>query len=153
MRWRIRVLLKAPGPGSPEEPSALGLHEAHPLVHELEGRLRRAPRLLGPHGEQPLELTLVSPQRLEALADRPEQLDDRLADGLLQIAVPRAREALLETLDRLARRDAHDLEQVRDPGLRLRVVADLALRVRDRGLELLPDLLRRVGDVDRALLG
>src|SRR4051812_9504660 len=153
MRWRIRVPLKAPRPRGPEETPALGLHEAHPLVHELEGRLRRAPRLLGSDCEQPLELALVGPQGLEALADRPEQLDDGLADGLLQIAVPRGREALLETLDRLARRDAHDLEQVRDAGLRLRVVADVALRVRDCGLELLPDLIRRVGDVDRALLG
>src|SRR3954467_10950655 len=111
MRWRIRVLLQAPRPGSPEEPSALGLHEAHPLVHELEGRLRGAPRLLGPHGEQPLELTLVGAQGLEALADRPEQLDDGLADGLLQIAVPRGREALLETLDRLPPRAPPDLAQ------------------------------------------
>src|SRR2546422_1630792 len=42
------------------------------------------------------------------------QLDHRLADGLLQIAVARALEAPLERLDRLAGRDAHDLEQVRD---------------------------------------
>src|SRR2546422_6593215 len=80
------------------------------------------------------------------------QLDHRLADGLLQIAVARALEAPLERLDRLAGRDAHDLEQVRDARLALRVVADLALRVGHRGLELLADHVRRVADVHGALL-
>src|SRR5262249_2107625 len=145
-------LLQAARPRRAEEASGLGAHEPHPLVRELEGRLASAARLLRPDREQPLELALVGAESLETLADRREELDDRLADRLLQVAVASAVEAALERVDRIAGRDAHDLEEVRDARLRGRVVADLALRVRDRRLELPPDRLGRVGDVDRALL-
>src|SRR5436309_3134102 len=102
-------LLQAPGACGAEEPARFGAHEAHALVHQLERRLAGPPRLLGADGEQSQQLALVGAERLEALPDRHQELDDRLADGLLQVAVARAVEALLERLDRLAGRDAHDL--------------------------------------------
>src|SRR5947199_34563 len=112
----------------------------------------RTPGLVRGDGEQPLELPLVAAVRLEAFLERPQQLDDRLADGLLQVAVARPGEAPFERLDRLAGRDAHDLEHVRDAGLLLGVVANLALRVGHRRLELLADHVRLVADIHGALL-
>src|ERR687887_2444643 len=111
-------LLQAAGARSAEEPPGLRPDEAHALVHQLERRLARPAPLLRADRERPLQLALVRPQRLEPFPDRREELDDRLADRLLQIAVARAVEAPLERLDRLAGRDAHDLEQVRDARLR-----------------------------------
>src|SRR5579884_2400903 len=122
-------VLQAARPCSPEEAAHLGADEAHAVVHQLERRLARATRLLGADREQAVQLPLVGTERLEALADRRQELDDGLADGLLQLAVAGGVEAALEGVDRLARGDAHDLEQVRDTRLLRRVVADLALRV------------------------
>ena len=84
------------GRAAPNSRPASGLDEAHALVHRLERRLARPPRLLRADREQALQLPLVGAQRLEALADRRQQCDDRLADRFLEVAVARAVEALLE---------------------------------------------------------
>jgi len=57
----------------------------------------------------------------------------------------------LDVADRLARRHRHDLDQVRDAGLLLRVVPHLAARVGYRALELLPDHVRRIDHADDSL--
>src|SRR5437868_9849136 len=93
-KWR----LEAAGFGGAEQAARLGLDEAHPVDHQLERRLRRAAGLVRPDGEQPLELPLVPSQCFEALADRRQQLDDRLAHSLLQVPVARAVEASLQGL-------------------------------------------------------
>src|SRR5919204_140962 len=77
-------------------------------------------------------LALVCAQLLVAPLDRDEELDDGLADILLEAAVAAPVVAGLELGDRVAGRDGHDLEQVRDAGLLLSVVPDLGARVRDR---------------------
>ena len=61
------------GRAAPKNRPASGLDEAHPVVHRLERRLRRAPRLLRADREQPLQLALVGAQRVVALLDRREQ--------------------------------------------------------------------------------
>src|SRR5262245_43681721 len=83
-------------PSGAEELARLGLHEAHAVVHQLERRLRCAPRLVGADGEQPLQLALVGTQGLVALPNRGEQLDDRLSHGDLEVAVAGSVEAVLE---------------------------------------------------------
>src|SRR5205085_4954676 len=120
-----RTLLEAARPRRAEETSGLDAHEPHALVHQLERRLTCAARFLGADCEQSLQLALVGAQGVEPFADRREELDHRLADRLFEVAVAGAGEALLEHLDRLVGRHAHDLEQVRDARLRCRVVANL----------------------------
>src|SRR5438128_6387444 len=77
-------------PRGAEEAPRLGLDEAHPLVHQLERRLARAPRLLRSDREQPLQPALVGAQGLEALAHRGQQIDHPLADGLPELPVTAA---------------------------------------------------------------
>ena len=107
--------------------------------------------LLGAEAHQPRELSFVGAQRAVALLQRREQLDDRLADVLLELAVALAVVARLDLGDRRAGRHRHDLDQVRDARLLLRVVLDLAPGVGDRRLELLPDHVRRVDQPHDAL--
>src|SRR5437870_5377544 len=95
--------------------------------------MRLLPRLLRADGEQPLQLTLVRAQRLVALPDRSEQPDDRLGDVLLELSVAPAVVARLDVGNRIARRHGHDLDQVRDAGLRVTVVAHVRSGIRDRG--------------------
>src|SRR5579872_2636940 len=82
--WRRRAsqfALQALWARGAEELSGFGLRKAHVVVHLLQRRLGRAARLLGSDCEQPLQLALVRTYCLVALADRRQQLDDRLADG------------------------------------------------------------------------
>src|SRR5947208_1154883 len=67
--------------------SRLRPHEPHPLVHGLERGRGGGTRLVGADGEQPPELRLVGAERLVALPDRVEQLDDRLRHVRLELAV------------------------------------------------------------------
>src|SRR5258708_27285475 len=85
-KWLRRRASETLGPRGAEEPPGLGLREAHAVVHRLQGRLRRAPRLLGSDPEQPLQLPLVRAQRLGAFADRRQQPHDRPADSRLAAA-------------------------------------------------------------------
>ena len=75
---------------------------------------------------------------------RAGELDDRVGDRGLERAVPARRRTPSRRRDRLAGRRGVDLEQVRDAGLRVAVVADLGVGVGDRGLDLLGDRLRVV---------
>ena len=133
-RWRSGVPpLQAARPRSAEEPPALGLHEAHPLVHQLERRLRGAPRLLRADGEQPLQLALVRAQRLEALADR-----RRAARRPTRRRPPSGRRSPRPS-NRCSRASIGSpvatlmiSSRFETPGFVVRVVADLALRVGDR---------------------
>src|SRR5919204_2260281 len=59
---------EAAWPRRAEEASDLRLHEAHPVEHRVERRLRRGTRLLGTGREQPLQLALVVAQLLVARA-------------------------------------------------------------------------------------
>ena len=72
-------------------------------------------------------------------------------DILLERAVALAVVAGLDVGERVARRDRHDLDQVRDAGLRLTVVAHVAPRVGHGGLELAPDHVGRVDESDDSL--
>src|SRR2546421_171426 len=107
-----QTLLQPARLGSTEQTARFGLDESHPVDHQLERRLGRAPRLVRADGEEPLELTLVAAERLEAFLDRPQQLGYRLADALLQVAVAPSRplgdadrlhEAIVEALGDVAR--------------------------------------------------
>ena len=62
-------------------------HEAHRLVHPRERRARGVPCLVGAERQQPQQLSLVGPELGIPLLHRREQLDDRLADVLLELAV------------------------------------------------------------------
>src|SRR5690242_4259721 len=107
-----------------------GPGETHALVHLLERWFGLGVRLLGARCEHAAQLALVGPQLFVAALDRDEQLDDSLADVLLEPAVAAAVVAGLEVGNRVACRDRHDLEQVRDPGLLLAVVPDFGAGVR-----------------------
>src|SRR5215217_2393610 len=123
----------------------------HSLVHRGQGRRRLLARLLRPRGEQPAQLVRICAQLDVALTDRLQQRDHGLADVLLEPAVAVPVVASLDRVDRLAGRHVHDLDQVRDTGLPLRVVDDVAPGVGDRRAELLRDRLGRVEDPDRPL--
>src|SRR5581483_7081844 len=116
--------------GCAEESSGLGLHEPHALVHRIERRLAGPSGLFRADREQALQLPLVGAQLAIALLDGGEEGDDGLADGLLELAVAGTVETALELGDRLSGRDGHDLQEIRDAGLRLGVVANLLLGVR-----------------------
>src|SRR5213596_358306 len=83
--------------------------EAHALVDLLERRFGLCARLLGARCEHAAQLALVAAQLLVAPLDRDEQLDDSLADVLLEPAVAAPVVAGLELGDRVAGRDRHDL--------------------------------------------
>src|SRR5579859_8087598 len=68
--------------GCAEELAGLRLCKPHALVHLLERRLARPAGLIRSNGEKPLQLALIRTKLLEPLADRRQQLDHRLADGL-----------------------------------------------------------------------
>ena len=90
-----------------------------------------SPGSLGADGQQAQELALVLSQLEVALAHRCHQLDDRLADVLLELAVPGVGVLGLDLAGRLPRRDREDVDQVRDA--RLVVAApDLPVRSRSR---------------------
>src|SRR6266404_1857623 len=55
--------------GCTEHAARFGLDEAHPVDHQLEGRLGCAPGLVRSDREEPLELPLVCSQPDEALSD------------------------------------------------------------------------------------
>src|SRR5439155_4252796 len=129
----------------------LGPNEAHSLVHLLERRRRRLAGFGRASSKDCAELRLVGPQLLVAHSNRIEQRYERLGDVGLELPIAAAVVAGFELGDRLAGRDRHDLQKVRDAGLLPRLVADVAAGVGDPGLDLLPDGLRRVGDQHRAL--
>ena len=86
------------GAGCAESTRPLEAHEAHALVHRLErGRGGRA-GLVGPGAEQADELGWIVAERVVALLDRLEQLDDRLGDVALELPVAAA---VVARLDRL----------------------------------------------------
>src|SRR5207253_2358739 len=64
-----------------------GAREAHAFVHRLERRGGRLAGLVGAAREQAAELRLVGADLLVASADRLEDFDDRLGDGLLEPTV------------------------------------------------------------------
>src|SRR6476659_7295900 len=109
--------------------------EAHAFVHLLERGRRGCAGLVGTAGEHRAKLRFVRTQLLVTLLDRGQQLDDRFGHVLLELPVALAVVARLDLGDRVAGGDGHDLDQVRDPGLLLRVVADLAAGVGHGGLE------------------
>ena len=100
-----------------------------------------------PAAQQPPQPVVVVTQLAVALLDRRQQLDDRLGHVVLERPVPLAVVARLDLGDRGAGRHRHDLDQVGDARLRLRVVDDIPPGVGDGRLELLPD---HVGRVDHA---
>ena len=104
-------------PGRAEHAADLGADDAHVVEHRVQRRLGHLPRLLGADRQQPLQLARVGAQLAVPLLDRREQLDDRLADGLLERAVALPVELGLDVLHRLAGRDRHDLDEVRDARL------------------------------------
>ena len=74
-------------------------------------------RLLGAGGEGRLQRRLVGAQLGVALADRREELDHRLGDRLLEVAVAGALELALDLGRVDAAGDGEDVDQVGDPGL------------------------------------
>src|SRR5205807_6100818 len=104
-------------PGGAEEAPGLGFHEAHPVVHLLEHRLRGLARLLSSSRQQALELRLVAAELLVGVPDRVEELDHRLSHVDLEGAVALAAVAALDRFQFLAAPDRHDLDVVRAPGL------------------------------------
>ena len=62
-------------------------HEPHRLVHRSSVGADAARALSAPSREQPQQLGLVGPELRVALLHRREQLDDGLADVLLELAV------------------------------------------------------------------
>src|SRR5579884_3826306 len=141
-------MLTPPRPAVFHEPAPIVLRrdEPHPFVHGRERRRRRGARLLGADREQSAQLALVGPQLGVALLHGREQLDDRLADVGLQVAV-----GALQLGDRPAGRHRQDLDQVRHAGLLLGPVEHLAAGVGDGRPELPADRVGRVEDEHGAL--
>src|SRR5262245_54422952 len=119
-------------------------NKAHALVHRLERRRARLAGLARALREHPAQLSLVGAQLLVALLDRRQQLDDGLGDALLERTVALPVELRLDLANRAPGGDGHDLDQVRDSRLILRIVTDLGSRIGDRRLELLAHLGGRV---------
>src|SRR5437763_353599 len=88
---------------------------------------------------------------LRALERGVELVDDRLADVLLEPSVAGPVVARLDLLDRLPRRDRHDLDQVRDARLLAGIMAHVSSGVRHRRLELLPQDVRWIDHAHDAL--
>src|SRR5437588_767775 len=97
-------------PGGAEEAPGLGFHEAHPVVHLLEHRLRGLARLLSSSRQQALELRLVAAELLVGVPDRVEELDHRLADVDLEGAVALAVVVGLDRFRPLGARDRPALD-------------------------------------------
>ena len=118
------------------------------------GQHRRGDRACarGTERHQAIELGVIGHQRRVPLADRREVLDDRLGDVDLEVPVALAGVARLERGDRLAGHAVQDLEQVRDAGLGLPVVPDLAPGVGHGALELAADDVGRVEHQQLAVL-
>src|SRR5436305_8917623 len=77
-------------------PAGPDCSEAHRLAHVPDRVGGDGPRLLGPRGEDPLELRDVTPQLAVALAHRRQVVDHRIGHGLLEGSVARPVEGALD---------------------------------------------------------
>ena len=140
----LRVASSAARPGGAEEPAGLGLHEAHALVHLLERRLASPRRAFS------------APTASRRCSSRSSARSPRSAPGSGRGARRPTRRRLPSSRRSRSRRSGVSSASIgspvathmissrfETPGFVVRVVADLALGVGHRRLELLADRVRR----------
>src|SRR4029453_16165659 len=111
-KWRAPATSVAtPTPAN----TALRLHKPHALVHRGDRRSRDLACFLSANSEEAPQFVRIRAQLLVAGLNRLEERDDGLADVSLELPVAGAVVARLDRLGRLAGRDGHDVDEVRDP--------------------------------------